>query len=109
MSYSIHEGLEDARKRLVGLEAIAKKYPDVSLRDLPNGENVWMSSNVVADHVRVVVVGSIKRAYLCPYETVEGVAVFSPDWADIALLLNDLQKNSPDVIKTILATIAKRR
>ena len=108
MSYSIREGIEDAKRRLEAEVAIGEMFPDAYVSDLPDGSRVWVSEAVVPDQFRVVV--GEKRAYFCPYVMVKTLAVFTTHWGwqDAGVTLMDLPKTDPDLNKAILARILKR-
>lgn len=108
MGYSISEGIEDAKRRLEAEVAIAERFPDAYLSDLPDGSQVWTSERVEPDEFRIVV--GKDRAYFCPYTMVKTLAVFTTHWkfVDAAVFAMDLKKKQPDLHKDILTVLGQK-
>lgn len=108
MGYTISEGIEDAKRRLEAEVAIAERFPDAYLSDLPDGSRVWTSEHVEPSDFRIVV--GKEGAYFCPYVLVKTLAVFTTHWkfVDAAVWVMDLKKKQPDLHKDILTVLGQR-
>lgn len=78
MTYSIREGIEELRGKLKAEEAIAERYPDAYLGELPDGTKVWVSEAVKPNDV-LLVVGK-EDAFFCPFEMISGMRVHTTPW-----------------------------
>lgn len=105
MSYNIRDGIEDAKRRLEAEVAIAERFPDAYVSDLPDGSQVWVSEAVEPDQFRIVV--GKDRAYFCPYTMVKTLAVFTTHlgWKDASVAVMGLKKENPDLNKALLNRI----
>ena len=109
MSYSIQEGVEDAKRRLKAEEAIAEKFPDARLGDLASNRSVWLSESA-CPHVTDIelVVGAKNDIYIYPYLTVEGMRVYARgNWDMTHYTWLEAIKKHPDAYK-ILVDIARK-
>lgn len=104
MSYSISEGVEDGRKRLAAIEAVASKYPDAWLDTLDDGRKVWMSNKVEPTDFEIVPCertgGTIVK-----YAAVQEMRVYMPHGTNTHLgyfFGTTLKKEHPDVYKQFL-------
>lgn len=109
MPYSIREGVEDSHKRLVAEKAIAERYPDAVLDDLPDGRRVWSSVKATTDTNDFDIVLSKDKAdtTFCPFLEVEGMRVYGDPWkwkASITVL-HEIRKNHPDLQKGLLKLV----
>lgn len=103
MSYSIDEGVEEARKRLADLEVIAERFPDATMTGLPDGRQVWCSSSI--EPTDFLLVRAKDSVVLCPYELVGGTAVFiaPPGWEDASVFFRSIARQDTVLHKQLLA------
>ena len=103
MPYSIQESLEDTAKQLESERAVAEKFPDAYLSDLPNGHSVWVSEN--ANPTDVEIVGDGRSFFFCPYEIVgiHRVYVKSFIFKYAILVLKDLKTQKPEAYEALVA------
>lgn len=107
MSYSIREGVDDARKRLSTFQAIAKKYPDATMQDLPSGDQVWMSASASKDVTGLMAVADKSgQVFLCPFVEVAGSRVYSGHFNERCLYANTTLAKLDKA--TLLSLIKKR-
>lgn len=114
MSYTISEGIEDAKRRLAAEQAIAKRYPDATMDGLPDGRRVWMADAVSEEAIGVdFVTGKVDvgdgKVYLWPFVEVEEMRVYarySIRWGQYGAW-HRIEK-MPDLYKAIVAAVTAK-
>lgn len=109
MSYSIQEGVEDAKTRLAALTAIAEKYPNARLETLDDGRKVWMADNVEPTDFEVVT-SERTGGVIVKYATLGETRVYLPYGTHLHLgyfFGTTLKKEHPDVYKQLLEALQR--
>jgi hypothetical protein len=107
MSYSVQEGLEASRVKVETMTAIAEKFPNAYLGDLPNGERVWMSDQGVEPDDFLIAATKNGDPYLCPFVHVKGGAVFCDlgRACHATAFFQELAKRKPELHKALVAAM----
>ena len=112
MTYSLDEGLEDARIALETLLIIEKRFPTAELITLPDGRRVWGAATIEPSGFDICIekrTDTAPRAFLCPYEMLGRVPVFilPLGWQRAFEFFDELEAKAPAVYAELLSVLAR--
>lgn|SRR5574338_661279 len=111
MTYSIREGVDDAKARLTALEAVLAKHPYAYLDTLADGRRAWVAESVVPTDFELVP-DERSGGHLVPYEVVEGMRVYAQYGHHVHMstfLSQTLKKEHPETYAALVSAVLKSR
>ena len=103
---TIQEGLQHSRKQVQAEEAIAERYPDARIEELPGNTRAWASPQVLADATDLQVLTRSDVMVTLSVE-VQGVQVLNPSYMGLHTALDLFKKESPDGYRRFVQIISE--